>query len=806
MSSYVTPGVYFETPDRDARPPVALRTDIAGFTGVAAMGPLDQPVRLTSWRQFESVFGGIDADAYLGYAVKAFFENGGRVCWVVRVASPPSETVPADPSRPASGPPDLGGSSTVVPASGFVPGAVVTVLQEDIPVAPLPHVVAAVEQADSRIVWDSPLEPALWLDCPLIVERVDGAVRTLTSDEREQPADRKSSIVRSLAGFEPGTAVRISQTQRRRVRNHRLADVDLGGARLTWEVPLAQDVAAGPLSFAAGPAAAETVLANWGGDEVLRAAASSPGAWGNNLRLFAATSGAGATRTTAAPQPRDRRSSLVGDVSALQRGDLVRITQPGARPATAYLVVASVDARSKTVFWGYVDRDGRFSAEPLPSSFDLRRPLALERVDLSLSVYRDGQLLQLLPALSLVPEHPRYAPEVIAAETASLIAVDDLTAGGPVSAQDLVLPMWDRWLEGGRDGVAALTPDDVIGHTADAGIGALAFVDEVAVLAAPDAFIRPGPEPLFQPVTPCPVDPCVCEPPTPLPAIRPAPVEHPPTFGPEEAFRIQSALVEQCEALRDRFAVLDAPPQRSRSAVEAGAVAREWRKRFETQFAALYLPWLRARDPGGAAGLRELPPCGHVCGLYARFDLAEGVHFPPANGDLRWVHDVVARIDQGLHGVLNQEGINAIRVFPGKGVLVYGARTMSSDPLWWFVNVRRLLSMIEKALGQACQWAVFEPHTLQLRSLMRLNVVSFLEAMWEAGGLVGDTPDEAFRVICDQTNNPAAVVDAGELVTDVLVAPVVPGEFIVLRIGRVDGQIEIAELGRGGVLANVAAA
>jgi Bacteriophage tail sheath protein len=264
--------------------------------------------------------------------------------------------------------------------------------------------------------------------------------------------------------------------------------------------------------------------------------------------------------------------------------------------------------------------------------------------------------------------------------------------------------------------------------------------------------------------------------------------------------------VEQCETLRDRFAVLDAPPQRSRSAVEAGAVAREWRKRFETQFAALYLPWLRARDPGGAPGLRELPPCGHVCGLYARFDLAGGVHFPPANGDLRWVHDVVARIDDGLHGVLNQEGIDAIRVFPGKGVLVYGARTMSSDPLWRFVNVRRLLSMIEKALQQACQWAVFEPHTLQLRSLMRLNIVSFLEAIWEAGGLVGGTPDEAFRVLCDQTNNPAAAVDAGELVTDVLVAPVVPGEFIVLRVGRVDGQIEIAELGRGGVLANVAAA
>jgi hypothetical protein len=631
-------------------------------------------------------------------------------------------------------------------------------------------------------------------------------VVTLTNDEREQPRDRKSTLVRSVAGFDPGTRVRIRQTQRRRVVNHRLADVDLGGSRLVWEIPLEPELVTGPLAFATGAAAAGAVLANWAGGDVLRVAAATPGAWGNDLRVLAVAAGAGATQTTSAPQPRDRRSSLVADVGALQRGDLVRISQSRARPASAYLVVAGVDGPTRTIHWGYADRDGRFEPRFLQSTFDLRKPISIERVDLSLTVFREGQLLQLVPRLSLVPEHPRYLPSVIATEVATLIAVEDLLAGQQVEAEDLALPRWDRWLEGGRDGIAALTPDDVIGRTRGAGIDALAFVDEVAILAVPDAFIRPGPEPLYQPSPPCQEDPCVCEPPPSLPPHRPSPVERPPSFGEEEAFRIQAALIEQCESLRDRFAVLDAPPQSSRSPIEAGALARAWRRRFESQFAAIYLPWLRVRDPGGGADLRELPPSGYVTGTYARFDLAEGVHRPPANGELQWVHDVSVRIDEGLHGVLNEDGINVIRAFPGRGIRVYGARTVSSDPLWRFVNVRRLMSMIEKAVGRACQWAVFEPHTLTLRSLMHMNIVSFLESIWEAGGLVGEHPDQAFRVICDQTNNPPEVVDAGELVTDVLVAPTVPGEFIVVRIGRVDGQIQISELGGGGVLANLAAA
>jgi phage tail sheath protein FI len=323
-------------------------------------------------------------------------------------------------------------------------------------------------------------------------------------------------------------------------------------------------------------------------------------------------------------------------------------------------------------------------------------------------------------------------------------------------------------------------------------------VDEVAILAAPDAHLRPGPEADFAPLPPCTIDPCLpCEQPDPVaPPPPPSPVERPPSFALDDVFRVQSALVEQCERLRERFAVLESPlPAHGQMLQEAVAGVRAWRRRFDTKFAALYFPWPLVRDPLGRGSLRATPPCGHVAGLYARFDLAEGVHRPPANGELRWVQSNAVPVDDGLHGVLNPEGINAIRAFPGRGIRVYGARTLSSDPLWRYVNVRRLMSMVEEAIEEAMQWSVFEPNNLQLRELLRLGIAEFLEAVWRQGALVGDQPEEAFFVRCDDVNNPPALAELGQLVVDVGIAPAVPGEFIVVRVGRTRDELRVTELG-----------
>jgi hypothetical protein len=228
--------------------------------------------------------------------------------------------------------------------------------------------------------------------------------------------------------------------------------------------------------------------------------------------------------------------------------------------------------------------------------------------------------------------------------------------------------------------------------------------------------------------------------------------------------------------------------------------------RFNSDFAALYFPWLQLPDPALPGVLRSVPPCGHVVGLYARLDVAEGVHRAPANGELRWVHDVALGVDDSLHGVLDPESVNAIRAFRGRGIRVYGARTLSNDPSWRYVNVRRLLSMIEESVEEACQWVVFEPNDDELRALLRIGIGGLLEAIWRRGGLVGATAEEAFFVKCDRANNPPAVVDQGRLVVDVGVAPAEPAEFVVFRVGRVDEQLELTEIGVAGLLTNVAEA
>jgi len=221
-------------------------------------------------------------------------------------------------------------------------------------------------------------------------------------------------------------------------------------------------------------------------------------------------------------------------------------------------------------------------------------------------------------------------------------------------------------------------------------------------------------------------------------------------------------------------------------------VVRDWRLRFDSEFAALYFPWLWIRDPQ-TGELLELPPCGHVTGEFARADLTVGVHRPPANLMLSWVQDTAFGVDDALHGVLNPEGINAVRVFPGRGIRVYGARTVSSEPIWRYVNVRRLITMIEKSVLRALQWAVFEPNDNTLRETVRLGIIGLLTAIWERGGLLGTKPEDAFYVKCDAANNPPALSASGELMVEVGVAAASPAEFVVFRVGRVADELSVSE-------------
>jgi len=195
----------------------------------------------------------------------------------------------------------------------------------------------------------------------------------------------------------------------------------------------------------------------------------------------------------------------------------------------------------------------------------------------------------------------------------------------------------------------------------------------------------------------------------------------------------------------------------------------------------------------GGNPVRAIPPSGHVAGTYANYDLSVGVHRAPANFALNWIQALMPDISAADQGLLNPAGINCLRVFPSRGIRVYGARTVSSNTLWMYVNVRRLMMMIEKATEYSLQWAVFEPNDSNLRLRVSSSLTVFLESIFEAGGLSGATAKDAFFVKCDATNNTPDMADVGQFLAEVGVAPAIPAEFIVFRVGRTADRLEVTE-------------
>jgi phage tail sheath protein FI len=332
------------------------------------------------------------------------------------------------------------------------------------------------------------------------------------------------------------------------------------------------------------------------------------------------------------------------------------------------------------------------------------------------------------------------------------------------------------------------------------GLHALDVVDEIALIAVPDILIQPVAEPEYAPPERPAPNACLPCPPPPAPALvhQPSAVDElPPVFPDDDVYRVQAALVELCEARRDRFALLDPPAHMVRDGARGLAELQAWRTRFDTRHAALYHPWVRVTDPLSAAPTRLIPACGHVAGQFALHDLEIGVHRAAANRVLDWIQDVGAAVDDPLHGELNRLGVNVIRAELGRGLRILGARTLSSDPDWRYINVRRLVMMVMRAVDLGTQWVAFEPNDDETRTQVAQVLSGFLAGLWQDGALVGAAPDEAFYVRCDEANNPPESRDLGRLIAEVGLAPSVPCEFVVLRLGRQANAFELAELARG---------
>ncbi|MFE7400819.1 phage tail sheath family protein [Streptomyces sp. NPDC057557] len=296
-------------------------------------------------------------------------------------------------------------------------------------------------------------------------------------------------------------------------------------------------------------------------------------------------------------------------------------------------------------------------------------------------------------------------------------------------------------------GVARLDPAEYVGDaSARTGFAGLEAIDEITMVAVPDL----------------------------MSAYQRGDIDA------EGVKTVQLAVISHCEQMGDRVAVLDTPPGMNAQRV------RTWRNDdagFDSRYATVYYPWLKVFDP--ATGHNSLvPPSGHVAGVWARSDGERGVHKAPANEVIRGAVDLEIRLSKGEQDLLNPIGVNCVRSFPGRGIRIWGARTLSSDPAWRYLNVRRLFNYLEESILLGTQWVVFEPNDDRLWSSIRRNVTAFLTEEWRRGALFGRTAEEAFYVKCDRDNNPQESIDLGQVVCEIGVAPVKPAEFVVFRLAQ----------------------
>ncbi len=242
-------------------------------------------------------------------------------------------------------------------------------------------------------------------------------------------------------------------------------------------------------------------------------------------------------------------------------------------------------------------------------------------------------------------------------------------------------------------------------------------------------------------------------------------------------FAVQGTVVAHCEKMRYRVAVLDVPLG------SLVSTAQDFRNRRSSERAALYYPWVVVPDPRTGARLK-LPPSGFVAGIYARNDIERQVFKAPANEVIRSALDLEVRLTKAHQEALNPEGVNCLRFLPGAGNLVYGARTISADPEWKYVSVRRYFNYLERSIENGTGWIVFENNGTQLWGNVRRTIEDFLLSEWKSGGLLGNSAKEAYFVRCDRSTMTQNDIDNGRLVCLIGVAPVKPAEFVIFRIGQ----------------------
>jgi phage tail sheath protein FI len=748
MPNYRSPGVYVEEIDAGPKPIEGVSTSVAGMVGVTARGPVaGKPLLVTSFADFLRSFGGYlppppksvqqawDVDEggewwTFPLAVKGFFDNGGEQLYVKRVVASGAAAsakaagmgLVADVTRPAAK-----DAKTVNLSHLFnvAVGTQLTIVRTEPLATAGPFAVTAYDATSGAVTLDAPTGIGLELKA----NRDQVVIHTVST----AAADTTVRFTASSPGaWGDGLKVKVRPVEAASLRLLPSDDPAVAGAAAQTTVKNA--AAAGDteveVDAAAGFAANNRVVIK----SVTYAIDSVSGA---KLKLKTAVPAGGFAAGTPV-----RRLRPTWDWSAAgAKTTTLRVWGASALYKNAIVELDTGSGKETTTVDGVAGDLVTFAGDLTGHYFEGNSLRVIEaQVDVRYAPSGTVEAEESHPGLRLVDDgSPRYLLTWLN-QRSQLIGADAPTpANFPLAAgvTDLSgFPSFEQaWqaLGSGDDAYSSLTTDDFNGEDKGSGkrtgIAALEDIDEVSMALVPGVW-APG---------------------------------------------VHSTLITHCETMKDRFAILDV-----RRGLDIAKV-RENRAAIDSKYAALYYPWLVVRDPSIALDV-QLAPGAHMAGIYARVDTERGVHKAPANEVVRSIVGFADDVSKREQDLLNPEGINALRFFPGRGFRVWGARTLSSDASWKYINVRRLFLFIEESIQKGTQWVVFEPNDEPLWARVRATIKNFLRTQWRAGALQGASEEEAFFVRCDHTTMTQDDIDNGLLIVELGIAPVKPAEFVVFRI------------------------
>lgn len=464
---------------------------------------------------------------------------------------------------------------------------------------------------------------------------------------------------------------------------------------------------------------------------VLNIQSKNPGAWGNQIRIAVVPSSKAKTQIyEILGDAADSKQYRVKNNAGFNVGDVVAFEANGEKQYNK--IVSSQDniIELETALEGGADV---IDQNLLPAK-------VLTTSEFTLHVFY-GDEAETFERMSLNVSAANHIEKVMA--RSNIVKVQDISGGSGgavapfevISGQSEAAGKFQIALAGGSDGsVANLSASDFMGQDRGPGkrTGIQAFIDNdfVSIMAVPGV-----------------TDP-----------------------------NVQLALVAHCENLGSRFAVLDIPRDKTKV-----ADVMTHRNIFDSQYAAMYNPWLQVFDPLDKRNI-YIPPSGSMIGIYARSDNTRGVHKAPANEVVRGVVGLDCQYNKGEQDILNPQGVNLIRQFAGQGIRVWGARTCSSNGLWKYINVRRLFIFLEESIRNGTNWVVFEPNDEQLWARVQRTIDAFLTRVWRDGALMGGSPGEAFYINIGRSTMTQDDIDNGRLICVIGVAPVKPAEFVIFRI------------------------